>query len=121
MKKSCPHHRQDKDILSFFSCCLGDEPAPIPEKVQKLRSTLGNVLLEDTKYQPGIYFQVTPDMIVADLIATFTQIKPYLEDLNPLGMMSPMLGTTSLDLFFQNLDIDLETVCHDLEALINQT
>lgn len=110
-----------QDILQFFSCCLGEDPAPISKKIQNLRANLPESTIEEVNYHPGTAFHVSPDMVVADLLTTFSQTRPYLENLNPLGLLSPTLHTTSLEMFLIDFNVDLETVCRDLDSLINQS
>lgn len=114
-------HSSAKEFFQFFSCCLGEDPAPISDKIQNLRAQLPENSMEEVKYTPGTNFQVLPDMVVGDLLTTFSQIRPYLEELHPLGLLSPALNATSLEMFLIDFDLDLQTVCQELESLINQS
>jgi hypothetical protein len=129
METPCPHHdhehrNQDltlRKLTEFFECCLKDGPRPLSDKVQQIRKSIpqSNATTE-TRHIPGQNFTVSTDMIVADLLFTFPQIKPLLEDLHPLGLMSPALKTTSLEMFFADQPVNLEQICSDLSQIINQ-
>lgn len=116
-KKS--HKCNKKDIKHFFECCLTDEPAPIPEKIQILRQKIPGNEYPSVKYNKDNEFTVLPDMVVADLIVTFPHLKQHLSDLHPLGMMSPTLSQTSLEMLFADIEIDLTELCKELTLLIN--
>lgn len=121
----CDHKTATKgsvklNIAQFFGCCLGAEPAPIPEKIQTARTNLSNNSVTEIHHQPGEPFHITPDMIIADLLLTFPIIKNYLEDLHPLGLLSPALETTSLEMFLLDFNLNLDEICRDLDCLINQ-
>ncbi len=128
MKKHCTdnshcHDQKPQNTgfpFGFFECCLKDEPAPLPPKIQDLRAALPTSNLEEINIKPGEKFQVSGDMIIADLLLNFPQIKTYLEDLHPLGMLSPQLDRISLEIFFSDQDQDLGVICDRLNKIINQ-
>lgn len=107
-------------LTQFFGCCLGDDPAPISPKIQSIRENLGKDQDLPVIIRPGQYLVITPDMVVADLLINFPQIKPLLEDLHPLGLLSPVLDQISLEIFFADLAVDVKAVCQQLESLVNQ-
>ncbi len=106
-------------LSHFFGCCLGNDPTPISPNIQELRLRLGEGHLENVTITPGEAFSITPDMIVADLIFNFPDIGKYLENLHPLGMMSPQLEQISLEIFLADLPVEIEQICQDLNKLIN--
>lgn len=109
-----------ENFLSLFECCLKEEPTPIPEKLQNLRQKLPESTYTNVKYRSNREFTVLPDMIVQDLLITFPYIKEYLEELHPLGLMSPALSRTSLEMLFSDIEADIKQICEDLSNLINQ-
>lgn len=119
----CKHETKEKTVpekfLSFFECCLKEDPAPIPEKLQNLRRKLPESSYTDVEYKLNQEFTVLPDMIVQDLLTTFPKIKEYLEELHPLGLMSPALSHTSLEILFSDIEADIEQICNDLSHIIN--
>jgi hypothetical protein len=127
MKKHCidkthdPSQKAAKKAspFSFFECCLKDEPAPLSQKIRDLRAALPTANLEEIIIKPGEQFRVSGDMIVADLLFNFPQIRPYLEDLHPLGLLSPQLDRTSLEMFFSDQDQNLSLICEGLDQIIN--
>lgn len=107
-------------LTKFFECCLKDGAAPIAPKIMQVRENLSASGLSETHHVPGQTFQVSGDMIVGDLLFTFPQIEPLLQDWHPLGLLSPALNRTSLELFFSDLPVDLKDICLKLNQVINQ-
>lgn len=103
-------------LSGFFACLLGDEPAPISEKIQTLRE---NLTESETIEEPlGQSLIISKDMVVLDLINSFPKIKDYLQDIHPLGLLSPRLDQTTLELFVSDLNLDIDDICADLTKLI---
>ncbi|MCC7432845.1 hypothetical protein IT412_04985 [Candidatus Peregrinibacteria bacterium] len=103
-------------LAGFFACLLGDEPAPISEKIQTLRENLTtSETIEETLKQDLI---ISKDMVVLDLINNFPKIKAYLQEIHPLGLLSPRLDQTTLELFLSDLNLDIDVICADLTKLI---
>jgi len=108
-------------LTQFFGCCLGDEPTPLSDKIQSIRSNLhpGTTLSEVT-IEAGQDFLLTKDMIVGDILVNFPQTQPYFQELHPLGLLSPALNHISLEIFFSDLPVDLDQICQELTQLVNQ-
>lgn len=121
MNEKKSHSCNKKDIKHFFQCCLTDEPTPIPKKIQTLRQKIPESKYASVEYKKEKSFTILPDMIIADLIFTFPYLKTYLSELHPLGMMSPALDKTSLEMLFADIEADINKVCQELTNLINQT
>ncbi len=120
-KDHCQHGNNPKNLLQFFQCCLGEEAPPISEKIQSLRQKIGgSENITAVQVRPEEKFSVYGDMVVADLLHTFPEIRPYLEELHPLGLLSPTLHSTTLELFLADSETDINTVCLELEAIINR-
>lgn len=106
-------------LTQFFGCCLGDEPTPISPKIQSLRESLGSKQTEEIDLQKVEHLEVTSDMIIGDIIFNFPQTRPYLEDLHPLGLLSPRLDQTTIEMFFSDLNPNLEDICKKLTTIIS--
>lgn len=124
-RKTCQHSHQNapgntaEEMLQFFSCCLGEDPPEISAKIRELRQKIPERNLEQVNYEPGKHFQISKEMIVADLVLTFPALRPHLEELHPLGMLSPMLASTTLEMLLSDLAVDTQQVCLELENIIN--
>jgi hypothetical protein len=124
-RKTCQHsHEKDpgataEEMLQFFSCCLGEKPPEISAKLRQLRQKIPGQNLEQVSYEPGKHFKISKEMIVADLVLTFPALRPHLEELHPLGMLSPMLASTTLEMLLSDLDVNPQQVCRELENIIN--
>lgn len=122
---SQPSNSRPHPLANFFNCCLGDEPTPISDKVQQLRENLDLNQTEEIapeQFQTGKII-ITPDLIIGDLINNFPQIKPYLQEIHPLGMMSPSLHLITLEIFFSDLNLpakDLTEIYSELGKQISQ-
>jgi len=106
-------------LAAFFGCCLGDEPAPISEKIQSLRKKLPESSTEELKITPGQPIQITKDMIIGDVIANFPLARDIFEEIHPLGLMSPRLDQISIEMFLSDLNTDPDQICASLTSLIN--
>ena len=104
-------------LAGFFACLLGDDPAPISEKIQKLREVIPESQTIEQPLEKSL--QITKDMVVLDLISNFPQIKDYLEEIHPLGLLSPRLDQISLELFLSDFNLDLDKLCSDLTKLVH--
>ena len=118
------HKSQEKGarphpLTQFFGCCLGDEPTPISPKIQSLREGLNSNSTEEIDLQKVENLEITADMIVGDIIFNFPQTRAYLEDLHPLGLLSPRLDQTTIEMFFSDLNPALEEVCQKLTQIIS--
>lgn len=109
----------------LFSCLLTETPAPIPARLQNLRQKLYESSTTETPLPSATtppseveVFTITPDMVVLDLITNFPQIKTYLHDLHPLGLLSPNLDKINLELFLSDFNVDVDEVCAELTELI---
>ncbi len=118
-------HKEDQKgqrphpLTQFFGCCLGDEPTPISPKIQSLRESLNNTKTEEINLETAQNLEITSDMIIGDILLNFPQTKSYLEDLHPLGLLSPKLSETTLEMFFSDMNHDLETICQKLTQIIS--
>jgi len=106
-------------LAAFFGCCLGDEPAPISQKIQKLRELLPESSTEELSIIPGQPITITKDMIIGDVIANFPLAKSIFEEIHPLGLLSPLLGQTTIEMFLSDLNTDADQICASLTSLIN--
>lgn len=106
-------------LAQFFGCCLGDEPTPISPKIQSLRENLNSKNTVEINLKEVEHLEITPDMIIGDIIFNFPQTRSYLEDLHPLGLLSPRLDQTTVEMFFSDLNPDLKEICQKLTALIS--
>jgi hypothetical protein len=115
------HTPAKNNLLNFFECCLTDDPAPLSPKILQARENLQDQAFEPVEISSENTFQVTSDMIVADLLFNFPLLRGYLENLHPLGLMSPALDRISLELFFSDLDKNIDQICQEMTDLINQS
>ncbi|MGL5831363.1 MAG: hypothetical protein ACRCZE_04415 [Candidatus Altimarinota bacterium] len=109
-------------LANFFNCCLGDEPTPISDKVQQLRENLDLTKTEEIspeQFQSGEII-LSSDIIIGDLINNFPQIKPYLQEIHPLGMMSPSLHLITMEIFFSDLNLSTEQLAEIYQNLGKQ-
>jgi len=113
------NHQKKTPFLNFFECCLGDEPAPLSKKIQNLRENYADHQITAEVISPNQIIIIEKDMIVGDLLINFPEIKTTLEDLHPLGMLSPLLDRISLEIFLSDLNVDPEQICQHLSTLIN--
>jgi hypothetical protein len=60
-------------------------------------------------------------MIIGDVLLNFPQIRPFLEDLHPLGLMSPLLDQITIEMFFSDQEVDIENICQHITNLIAQS
>ena len=126
MKKGCKHqHRppegkplSPQSFLKMFECCLKDTPPPLPEKILNMRESLQKPQILETVFRPGEKFLICSDMIVEDLLFTFPYLRAYFEEHHPLGLLSPVLHQTTLEMYFADLPEKIENVCTDLSTLI---
>lgn len=129
MSKSPSHqhsghsHQRPHPLSGFFNCCLGDEPTPISDKVQQLRENLDIHQSEEISADQlkNGEFDVTPDLITGDLINNFPQISDYLEEIHPLGMLSPSLHLITLEIFLADLNFStdqLKEIYQKLNTLV---
>jgi hypothetical protein len=115
------HHKKDQNgsrphpLAGFFACLLGDEPAPISAKIQDLRQKLPDSQSIEENINEKLI--ISSDMVVLDLIVNFPKIKNYLEEIHPLGLLSPNLDKISLELFLSEFNLDLDKICHELTQL----
>ncbi len=127
MKNTCKHDSPAPDkkapkresLLSFFQCCMTDTPAPLPEKLLKLRESLQQPQIAESIYRPGQPFVISEEMIVGDLLFNFPQLHEYFQEKHPLGLLSPVLDRTSLEMYFADLPVKIDDICRDLSDLIN--
>lgn len=106
-------------LAAFFGCCLGDEPAPISQKIQQLREQLPESVTEELIVIPGQPVIITKDMIIGDVIANFPLARSIFEEIHPLGLLSPRLDQISIEMFLSDLNTDPDQICASLTSLIN--
>lgn len=106
-------------LAAFFGCCLGDDPAPISPKIQKLREQLPQSATEELTIIPGEHLTITKDMIIGDVIANFPLARSIFEEIHPLGLLSPLLDQISIEMFLSDLNTDADQICASLTSLIN--
>lgn len=122
-QKQHHHHHTDRQsrphpLTQFFGCCLGDEPTPISPKIQQLREQLNSSSIEEVSTDTE-FLAITSDMIVGDILAHFPQTRNYLEDLHPLGLLSPQLDSITLEIFFSDQKVNLDEICQKLSDIIS--
>ncbi len=115
------HNHHKHPLGHFLNCCLGDEPTPISNNIQNLRYNYdhNHQFITQEAIKDIQSFFIKKDMIVQDLIINFPQIKNYLQDLHPLGLLSPNLNQLSLEMFFHDIPANIEDICLNLNKIIH--
>lgn len=115
------HNHHKHPLGHIFNCCLGDEPTPISNNIQNFRHNYdhNHQLITQEAIKDLQSFSIKKDMIVQDLITNFPQIKNYLQDLHPLGLLSPNLNQLSLEMLFHDIPSNIEDICLNLNKIIH--
>ncbi len=108
---------QEHPLNSLFNCCLENKPTPISPRIQKLRKQKLRGKIQIITIKPHQKLIVKPNMIVGDLIAAYPLIKAELEEIHPLGLLSPTLNQTTLEIFLDDLHLNLKKICQTLTKL----
>jgi len=125
--QSDPHashsHSHQHDPLqpfsSFFECCISEDSGKLSDKIQQLRQNYAEHQITAEVITPNQAIFIEKDMIVGDLLLNFPEIRPVLEDIHPLGLMSPLINQISLEIFLSDINVDPELICQQLSTLIN--
>ena len=129
IKHNHQHHHSNQNpaatsrphpLAAFFQCCLGNEPAPLSPKIQKLRDKIPSSQTLEIHLKPGQKITITKDMIIGDVLANFPENKNIFEDIHPLGLLSPLLDQTTIEIFLSDLNIDADLICQSLSKIIAQ-
>lgn len=107
-------------LAAFFQCCLGDEPAPLSPKIQKLREQIPSSEAQEIHLKPGQKIIITKDMIIGDILTNFPETKTIFEDIHPLGLLSPLLDRITIEIFLSDINVDPDLICQSLSQLIAQ-
>lgn len=114
------HSKRPHPLSHFFGCCLGEDPAPLSKKIQDLRKNLPDHQFEEIKIIQGEPFLISADMIVGDILFNFPQTREIFQEIHPLGLLSPILDQTTIEMFLADLTISVEDTCTELNKKINQ-
>lgn len=116
-KTGSPQNTHQEHPNKLFNCCLGNEPTPLSHKIQQLREQKLHGQIKIVTIKANQKLTVEPNMIVGDLIASYPLIKVELQEIHPLGLLSPTLNQTTLEFFLADLHLNLKEVCQTLTKL----